>query len=32
VFAGLLLVAAVALAKGEGKRLRGRHDKRHDRS
>ncbi len=30
VFAGLLVVAAVALAKGEGKRLRERHDKRHE--
>ena len=29
VFAGLLLVAAVALAKGEDKRVRERHDKRH---
>ena len=30
VFAGLLLVAAVALAKGEDKRVRERHDKRHE--
>ena len=30
VFAALLLVAAVALAKGEDKRVRERHDKRHE--
>ena len=30
VFAELLIVAAVALAKGEGKRVRQRYDKRHD--
>ncbi len=30
VFAALLIVAAVALAKGEGKRVRERHDERHE--